>query len=116
MKGTSFEIPFGYRNFWVWYAHFIFVPYFLQTHSATGQSFTLTINLDTNQFHLQQHLSQNACIANPHFTNNFPILIVVSCFLFFTHFSFSFNRSTLHFCITWHVGFVILLCVSSIHF
>ncbi len=43
-------------------------------HSATEQSDTLIINFETNQFHLQQHLRQNACIANPHFTNNFPII------------------------------------------
>jgi hypothetical protein len=52
----------------------IFVPYFLQTHSATGQSLTSTINLDTNQFHLHISLHQQACIHNPSFTNNFPII------------------------------------------
>jgi len=55
----------------------IFVPYFLHMHSATGQSFTLTINLDTNQFHLHINLHQQACTHNPNFTNNFPIIILL---------------------------------------
>jgi|TARA_R100001460_G_scaffold57043_1_gene96786 hypothetical protein len=58
----------------------IFVPYFLQIHSATGQSFTFTINFETNQFHLQTSLHQNACNAIPHFTNNFPIIYFLDLF------------------------------------
>jgi T-box transcription factor 2/3, repressor domain len=54
----------------------IFVPYFLHTHCATGQSDTFITSFDNNQFHLQQHLHQNACIAIPHFTNNFPIIFI----------------------------------------
>jgi len=59
---------------------FFFVPYFLHTHCATGQSDTFITSFDNNQFHLQQHLHQNACIAIPHFTNNFPIIYFFDLF------------------------------------
>jgi len=56
----------------------IFVPYFLHVHCAIGQSLTSTINLDTNQFHLHISLHHQACIHNPIFTNNFPIIYFFS--------------------------------------